>query len=83
MCETCNLLTIMYTKIDNVDSNLRTALVDMIYETAQQIPQAEKYNVAYHKVIGSTPSEGMPHSRMPIIEDAIRAFCTQNDLRLD
>ncbi len=83
MCETCDLLQQMYVAIDMKDLNLRINAQDMICATAKLIPESDTFNAAYHKFIGSTPSEGMPHSRMDIIEDAIRAFCTQNDLRLD
>lgn len=83
MCETCNLLDKMYVAIDMKDLNLRINAQDMIYETNQRIPIEQQYNAAYHIFIGSTPTNEMPHFRMDIIEDAIRAFCTQNDLRLD
>lgn len=83
MCETCNLLDTMYEAIEKIDPNMRLKAQDMIYETNQRIPIEQQYNAAYHIFIGSTPTNEMPHFRMPIIEDAIKAFCTQNNLRLD
>jgi len=83
MCETCDLLRQMYAAIDATDRIMRLKAQDMIYKTNQRIPIEQQYNAAYHKFIGSTPTNEMPHDRMPVIEHAIRSFCAEHNLRLE
>lgn len=83
MCETCELVTKMYSAILRYNPDLATALGNMISDTSHLLNKPDRNNVPYHKFIGSTPTEGMPHFSMPIIENAIKDFFTQNNLRLD